>query len=69
MESSQLTHSHLSGINYSILQAAAIKFALLTEEGTLNPIEFVDKLSDFMKPHETSDLFGEVRLNRKRYSY
>ena len=65
IESSKITHSHLSGINYSILQAAAVRLALHTEVRTLNPIEFVDRLSDFMEPHEPSDLFGEKQDNRK----
>ena len=51
-KSSQLTHSHISGVNNALLQAMAIKQALKTEEGQLNPVEFVDKLLEKIKPLE-----------------
>ena len=51
-ESSKLTHAHVSGVNNAVLQAMAIQLALHTEEGKLNPVEFVDHLLEKISPFE-----------------
>lgn len=50
--SSKLTHAHVSGVNNALLQAMAIRLALGTEKGKLNPVEFVDQLLEKIAPFE-----------------
>lgn len=47
-----MTHYHISGVNNALLQAMAIQLALHTEQGKLNPEEFVDRLLEKIKPYE-----------------
>lgn len=42
----------MSGVNNALLQAMAVQQALKTEEGKLNPLEFVDQLLEKMKSFE-----------------
>ena len=58
-ESSKVTHYHPSGINYAILQAAAVKTAAQTEPGTLDPITFIETLTAVIQPRESSDQFQD----------
>lgn len=39
-------------MNNALLQAMAIQLALHTEQGKLNPEEFVDRLLEKIKPYE-----------------
>jgi len=56
----------MCAVNFCKLQGAAVKFALLAEQGKLDAVEFVDKLYAFMEPHEPRDMMGEMQKNRKR---
>lgn len=51
-DSTKLTHAHPSGINGAILQAMAVKLALQTPEGTLDPLKFVKVLMEKILPFE-----------------
>lgn len=53
-----MTHGHISGVNNALLQAMAIQLAMQTEEGKLNPVEFIDQLLEKIKPFEEG-LFDE----------
>ena len=51
-DSTKLTHAHPSGINGAILQAMAVKLALQTPEGTLDPLKFIKVLMEKIIPFE-----------------
>lgn len=64
-DSSRVTHSHPSAVNNAILQAAAIKVAFRTEVGKLEPVQFIDTLTELMRPHEHCDLYDKFENKSK----
>ncbi len=50
--SSRLTHCHISGVNGALLQAMAVKLALRTDQGKVDPVAFLGNLLQQIMPFE-----------------